>query len=201
MDENIIAHSIFILIENNFQGGLASFKKEGGFISSVPNEVITTFVIYHPDIPETFVSAVRDVNNKGEIQIMLTDTLNFNGQSMTIVLERLDDSIHSIMEKFNLMAVLANPFNPLTMIIRIPEKEFKNDEIDEIIDIINSNIEGIHLGCIIAADKVYRFSSNKVITPTIQKEPERVSITDDAITDLKILLSGDKDVMDIINNM
>lgn len=198
MDPNILGKIVSLYVNATYPGGSAAFTKEGGMISLCHSDKENNALLYHPNMPKSFEMAINVFNERSSLKITVVKSYNFmDCESMEDVFARINPVFESILEDYK-VNIIANPLDPLILSILIPNKV--NDEIiHDIIQRIN-DITGL-LRCYVIINGRTYLKLNDPDTLPIKVEPDRCTITEDRITDLKITLAEDMDVLDFINKL
>ena len=210
MDNNQIGFVMLSFVQTHFPGGLREFKNKGGLMSVVPFKD-DNILLYLPEMPAEFREAIEVLNNESALTVHIVDDLNFKGLHPAKVQRILLELAKEVTEKYDLPSMLFSINNPLVFQIRIPGAVLSKEVVQEIAEMFSEKLPSIARGLIIVGDDIFPFSSNKVYEVTEESkedltsykpvEPERKPITDETLTDLKILLGTSKDVMDFINQL
>jgi hypothetical protein len=200
MDPNILGKIVFLYVNATYPGGSAAFTNEGGLISLCHSGKESNALLYHPNLPKSFENAIKVFNDKSPVKITIIHNYNFmDCDDIKDVSARISPVIESIIDDYNITMV-ANTHDPLILSILIPNKI--NEEI--IPDIINriNDIPGLLRCYMIINGKTYlKLCDSDNDTPRVKIESDRCNITEDRITDLKITLAEDMDVLDFISKM
>lgn len=212
MDKEQRGSMILTFLEVNFPGGVAAFTESNGMVSHVPFKE-DTVLIYHPNLPQSLIEKIADNNDRnhmpGSITILVVHDYNFKGMSPIEVKEKIIEAIAIIGPQYKIEKILADVSNPLVFHVLI-FSDLNEYVINDICQTLTEHIPGIVRGLLSTAsgkmfpfnqEATYRIEDDLIaIKPPNQKvtQPDQV-IDNDAINDLKIALSGNLDVNDIIN--
>jgi hypothetical protein len=193
----------------NFPGGAAAFTETGGLVCEVPFEE-NGILLYHPNIPKEFEEKITDYNERyhmpGAVKIYIVHDYNFKGMESSEIAEKITEVVDIIGARFKVSMILVSLANPLVLNVLVPSSVLTNEEIKDICDTFRSHIPNLIRGILTLSDgRKFPFSDEETYLVRNEEvkstEPDRGVITDDAITDLKIALSGDLDVNDIIERL
>ena len=205
MDPNIIGNLITLFIDAHFPGGTAEFTEQGGIASYSPGHVKDAVVIWHPDLPDSFLDDIEHHNQISSIQIVISNGYNFMNMSRSQIIDMLSGVVEGICKKYNVKNMVFNPMNPLVFFATIPDMTLDQTVIDMIVKDLSDNIPEVIRGVLYVNNRHHIFGSQEQYVrktkKRVQLEEARGNITEDTLTDLKILLSNDCDVNDFINNL
>lgn len=201
MDRNILGYHLLNILQTKFPGGTEAFTSEGGFIQDVPFDKNSVY-LYHPNIPVSFRRVIEEFNDDNDINIIIVETCNFENHNPITTIRSLQVIGNTLQEKYNLKVLLYNPLSPITLVINIPYDALSMEMIEDMSQTFLSKMPELIRGVIVTGYDVFPFSREtetiKTPLPKVILEPERTDITKEAITDLKITLANDLDVMDFI---
>lgn len=205
LDRNTLGEVVLTAIQMTFPGGLSAFAEAGGVLS-LSEFKEDTALIYLPGMTEEYRSVIGSLNTASKFQIAIVDSINFEGLSMHEIAEQLLDVFKDVDAKYQIGTMLYNPLDPLVTRILIPTGDFDKDMIDDIASIFISKIPTLMRGTIMVGSEVHPFSRPAEGTETkpttaVRVESDRAPITNEVITDLKITLAEECDVLDFINKL
>jgi len=209
-DGNVLGYIVMLFVQNRFPGGAVAFTEQGGAICLIPFKK-DSVLLYHPEMPESFVKEIDIFNAESGIDISIAEDLNFKDTSMEEVMPVLSSVAKDIIAKYDLPGILFNPVNPLVLFISIPSVILTEEIVRDIIDAFSTRVPSIVRAVLMVGDLFFPFSSSEAyaVPSLAQNVPlellqengrERQAITNDIITDLKIDLEC-MDVNDFINKM
>lgn len=209
MDREQRGSMILTFLEVNFHGGVASFTETGGLLSEVPFEK-NSVLLYHPNLPKELEEKIKFNNDHshipGVVKIIVVHDYNFKGMEPSDISEKISEVVGILESKYKVPVTLVNLSNSLVLNIFLPMTTLNNEEINDFCETFTNHIPSLVRGILILSDESkYPFSNEgayRVESRELKSmEPEREVITNDAITDIKIALSGDVDVNDIIERL
>lgn len=200
MDPNILGKIISLYVSVKYPGGTVAFTKDGGLISLCHSDNEAGALLYHPNLPQDFGDAIRMFNQSSTVKITVVKRCNFmDCNNLYEVTARITPVVQAIAEEY-CIKMIVNPYDPLILSIMIPDK-VDNEIIPDIITRIDA-IPGLLRCYVVINGKTYvKYCNEDSSTPTVKIEPERCTITEDRITNLKITLAQDLDVMDFIKQL
>lgn len=200
MDANVIGSIVTTFIHSCYPGGSVKFSDDGGMVAHLPGDDEYHVVLFVPDMPDVFKEAIDIFNNKGVVRIKVVTEVNFKDCSPNEAFGRINSVVHSLSKEYDI-PLLVNPTNPLLLTVLIPSDIEDVEVLEDIKDRL-IHIDGLLRACLIVNGEAHLIQGEVVNdTPKISLEPDRRKITDEDITDLRIILSGDVDVNDIINSL
>lgn len=208
MDNNQLGFVMLSFVQTHFPGGIREFENKGGLMSVVPFKD-DNILLYLPEMPAEFREAIEVLNKESALSVHIVDDLNFEGIHPAKVHLILMELAKEVTDKYDLPSMLFSINNPLVFQIRIPSAVLSKKVVQEIAEMFSEKLPSIARGIIIAGDEIFPFSSNKVYEVAEEEdhtsykpvEPERKPITDETLTDLKIILETSGDVLDFIKQL
>lgn len=211
MDKEQRGSMILTFLEVNFPGGIAAFTETGGLISEIPFEE-NGVLLYHPQMPQSLIEKIEGNNDRshmpGAVKIFVVHDYNFKGMEPSEIGEKLQEVMEILGSRYKIPMMLVNLSNSLVFNIILPMTVLNHEEINDFCETFTDHIPSLVRGILILNDgSKYPFSNEGTYRVDTQQrelksmESERGVITQDAITDLKIALSDDLDVNDIIERL
>lgn len=200
MDDNNLGSLFLTMIESNYLGGTAKFTEEGGLIALLDKKVM----IYHPNFPAPLISVLDLIAKSLSITVTIVKEINFHGINPSSTLQQLKSVGDEIMKEYRIPTISFNPPNKLILVCTIPFAAVTEGLKEVISDLILSKVQGIKRGCLLIGNQIHFFESDGTSSAPqtgVTLEQERVTITNDLITNLKITLAGEQDSQTIIDNL
>lgn len=205
LDRNTLGELALSVISSAFPGGIEGLIRAHGYISIADFEE-DTVLIYLKPVPEEFKAVIDRINHSDKFRIKIVDTINFDNLSMHEVAEQISEVGLDIEAKYGI-EMLYNPLDPLVLRVLIPVKELAEEVVEDISSIFITRIPTLIRGAITVGNRIYRFSRPDTVEtkpttpPPAQITTDRAPITPEVITDLKIALSEECDVLDFISKL
>jgi hypothetical protein len=193
-----LSQQIAAIIQQGYEGGIQKFRADGGMIDCLPTEK-ADIIIYHPSLPEDLRKAFIELGEKIQTPVIISNRLNFVGlepEEIQAGMERLvqEDLLGKSVRCAFMVDVVS--FNLYV------DGDLSQQDIDGIVEAIKVKVPGVVRG-VVATTKtstMFEVEPKKVILLNDRPQRDR-PIGDDDLTNLKISLHGDVDVMDLIKNL
>jgi len=199
-----LAPLIMTIIQANYPGGLEQFNMDGGSLGAIPSRT-PEYLIIHPNLPEDIKGMMSQAQERFKFKVSYFSTPNFEGVDNEPAFRELSSSIaQRIVDKFNTVDPATSRmflgFSPAVVVVSLDKED---EDIRKVLTEVFEETPGLLRAVIVEGSKVtkvFRDESSPVIGHA--EMPKRdTTIQDDDILNLKIALGGDKDVMDIINEL
>lgn len=204
MNPQHLGDAILNLIETKYPGGSEAFISNGGCVCPLPISHIC--LIYSSmELPKSFISEIEKINETSDIKFEVVHDINFEGLSLSTIYAGVLSATVQITEDLGIEPILFNLSSPIVMFISVPDTVPETD-MENIAEIFMNNLPNLKRGIIINNKCAYPFGPEDPLDNDTQilanENSIRTEMIDkDYITDLKITLSQDCDVLDLIKKL
>lgn len=200
MQLNVI-QQIAAIIHINYEGGMGQFRQDGGILEAVATEP-PKIIICHPDMPQRLSNALVLLGKNIDVEVIISSKYNLAGLDPVEVQRGLDNVVFDTL--FSKGKQLLCQVSACCLVFLAME-EIDEETIAQIQSSIKKHLPNVYR-CLIAGANMRKF---------LELEPDPVTkvssvsdsahlnhpICEDDINNLRITLSTNIDVLDVIKNL